>query len=251
MGFPPGLPSGVDAVLAAACAWIAIGAAGHGRAGQPAPVARVLYPAGALVGVALGAAALARRSATAESTRVLPLGLPVCRSMRGSTRFRPSSSCCSPRSRRRVGVHRGLPAPRRGAAPGVQCLCHHVFLASMALVLVPTTPTSSWWRGKPMALSSFFLVTSDHRHAEIRRAGYLYLLIAHLGAISILLCFGALQAGTGDYSFDADAALQQPPAGAASPSRSRSPASAPRPASCRCTCGCPRRTLPRLRRCRR
>jgi len=41
-----------------------------------------------------------------------------------------------------------------------------------------------------MALSSFFLVTSDHRHAEIRRAGYLYLLIAHLGAISILLCFG-------------------------------------------------------------
>src|SRR2546422_11316421 len=48
------------------------------------------------------------------------------------------------------------------------------------------------------------------RHAEIRRAGYLYLLIAHLGAISILLCFGALQAGTGDYTFDAMRRIEQP-----------------------------------------
>jgi formate hydrogenlyase subunit 3/multisubunit Na+/H+ antiporter MnhD subunit len=52
-----------------------------------------------------------------------------------------------------------------------------------------------------MALASFFLVTSNHRIAEIRRAGYLYLLIAHIGALGILLCFGVLQANTGDYSF--------------------------------------------------
>src|SRR5207237_8514748 len=52
-----------------------------------------------------------------------------------------------------------------------------------------------------MALSSFFLVTSNHRVAEIRRAGYLYLLVAHVGAIGILMCFGVLQANTGDYSF--------------------------------------------------
>jgi hydrogenase-4 component B len=50
-------------------------------------------------------------------------------------------------------------------------------------------------------LSSFFLVTSDHRLAEIRRAGYLYLLIAHIGALALLLCFGVLQGGTGDYTF--------------------------------------------------
>jgi formate hydrogenlyase subunit 3/multisubunit Na+/H+ antiporter MnhD subunit len=52
-----------------------------------------------------------------------------------------------------------------------------------------------------MALSSFFLVTTNHRIAEIQRAGYLYLLIAHIGAIGILLCFGVLQANTGDYTF--------------------------------------------------
>src|ERR1051326_9214293 len=82
-------------------------------------------------------------------------------------------------------------------APGVQCLCYHVFLASMALVLVADDAYFFMVAWETMALASFFLVTSDHRHAEIRRAGYLYLLIAHLGAISILLCFGALQAGTG------------------------------------------------------
>ena len=52
-----------------------------------------------------------------------------------------------------------------------------------------------------MALSSFFLVTANHRIPEIRRAGYLYLLVAHVGAIAILMCFGVLQANTGDYSF--------------------------------------------------
>ncbi|HSC00329.1 MAG TPA: hydrogenase 4 subunit B, partial [Burkholderiaceae bacterium] len=36
---------------------------------------------------------------------------------------------------------------------------------------------------------------------EIRRAGFLYLLIAHVGAIGILLCFGVMQGGHGDYSF--------------------------------------------------
>src|SRR5690606_10820408 len=51
------------------------------------------------------------------------------------------------------------------------------------------------------ALSSFFLVSANHRIAEIRRAGYIYLLVAHVGAIGILMCFGVLQAGTGDYTF--------------------------------------------------
>jgi formate hydrogenlyase subunit 3/multisubunit Na+/H+ antiporter MnhD subunit len=50
-------------------------------------------------------------------------------------------------------------------------------------------------------LSSFFLVTTDHRHEAIRRAGYLYLLIAHVGAIAILLSFGVMTGGAGDYTF--------------------------------------------------
>src|ERR1019366_4700152 len=35
----------------------------------------------------------------------------------------------------------------------------------------------------------------------IREAGFVYLLIAHIGAIALLLSFGVLQANTGNYTF--------------------------------------------------
>ncbi len=54
-----------------------------------------------------------------------------------------------------------------------------------------------------MALSSYFLVTSHHRIPEIRMAGFLYLVMAHVGAICILLCFGVLQGGSWQFTFDA------------------------------------------------
>src|SRR6266567_3351147 len=54
-----------------------------------------------------------------------------------------------------------------------------------------------------MALSSYFLVTSHHRNPEIRRAGFLYLIMAHVGAVCILLCFGVLQGGSWQFTFDA------------------------------------------------
>jgi formate hydrogenlyase subunit 3/multisubunit Na+/H+ antiporter MnhD subunit len=53
-----------------------------------------------------------------------------------------------------------------------------------------------------MALSSYFLVTTDHKIPAIRSAGFLYLLIAHVGAVALLLTFGVLQGGHGDYTFD-------------------------------------------------
>jgi formate hydrogenlyase subunit 3/multisubunit Na+/H+ antiporter MnhD subunit len=63
-----------------------------------------------------------------------------------------------------------------------------------------------------MALSSYFLVTTQHGIPEIRRAGFLYLLIAHVGAISILLSFGILQGGTWQFTFDAMRAAELSPA---------------------------------------
>ncbi|MDH4173894.1 MAG: hydrogenase 4 subunit B, partial [Betaproteobacteria bacterium] len=81
------------------------------------------------------------------------------------------------------------------------CLQYHVFLAAMALVILADDAYAFMVMWETMALASFFLVISNHRIAEIRRAGYLYLLIAHIGALAILLCFGVLQANTGDYGF--------------------------------------------------
>ena len=41
----------------------------------------------------------------------------------------------------------GYIRPGEGTAPGLQCLWYHLFLASMAFVPSPTTPTPSWSPG--------------------------------------------------------------------------------------------------------
>ena len=91
----------------------------------------------------------------------------------------------------------------QGTAPGLMCLQYHVFLASMGLVLLANDAYAFMVAWETMALSSYFLVTTQHGLAEIRRAGFLYLLIAHVGAIAILLSFGVMQGGSWQFTFDA------------------------------------------------
>jgi formate hydrogenlyase subunit 3/multisubunit Na+/H+ antiporter MnhD subunit len=163
---------------------------------------RVLYPAGALVGLALAAAALSSIFLPAASL-VLPLGLP-------NLPFHARLDALAAFFLLLLGMAStgislfasGYFRQEQGTAPGLLCLYYHVFLAAMALVLVADDAYFFMVVWETMALASFFLVTSEHSKAEIRRAGFLYLLIAHIGAIAILLCFGALQAGSGDYTFD-------------------------------------------------
>ena len=90
-----------------------------------------------------------------------------------------------------------------GTAPGLLGLHYHLFLASMAMVILADDAYMFMVAWETMALSSYFLVTSQHRIPEIRRAGFLYLLMAHLGAICILLGFGVMQGGSWQFTFDA------------------------------------------------
>src|SRR5688500_14593140 len=78
----------------------------------------------------------------------------------------------------------------------------------MALVLIADDAYLFMVAWETMALASFFLVMTDHKVPEVRSAGFLYLLIAHVGAIAILLCFGVLQGGSGDYTFDTMRAVE-------------------------------------------
>ena len=80
-------------------------------------------------------------------------------------------------------------------------LCYHLFLAAMVFVFLANDAYSFLFAWEIMAISSYFLVTTDHRIDEIRKAGFLYLLIAHVGAFAILLAFAMV--GRGDPSFDA------------------------------------------------
>ena len=165
-------------------------------------VARVLFPLGALLGLALAVlAALALFAA--PQTAVLPIGLPDLPfhfRLDGLSAFflMVIAAAAAGVSAFAAGYFR----KGEGAPPGLLCLQYHVFLAAMALVVLADDAYCFMVMWETMALSSFFLVTTNHRVAEIRRAGYLYLLIAHVGAIAILLCFGVLQANTGDYGFD-------------------------------------------------
>jgi formate hydrogenlyase subunit 3/multisubunit Na+/H+ antiporter MnhD subunit len=90
-----------------------------------------------------------------------------------------------------------------GTAPGLLGLQYHLFLASMGFVLLADDAYAFMVAWETMALTSYFLVTAQHGIPEIRSAGFLYLLMAHVGALAILLCFGILQGGTWLFSFDA------------------------------------------------
>lgn len=61
-----------------------------------------------------------------------------------------------------------------------------------------------------MSLSGYFLVVYQHQHAANRDAAFLYLLLAHVGALVILLSFGVLAAFGGGLTFDQMRAAKLP-----------------------------------------
>ena len=191
----------LDWVLAIVLGWLLIGAAGIAALRRFRLVAVVLFPLGAMLSVGLMAVALSAAFASPE-TAVLPLGLPQLpfhlRLDSLASFFLLLIGAVS------AGVSTfaaGYFRQGEGTPPGLLCLAYHVFLASMAMVVLADDAYVFMVMWETMALSSFFLVLANHRLPEIRHAGYLYMLVAHIGALGILLCFGVLQANTGDYTF--------------------------------------------------
>lgn len=190
-------------ILAIPLFWVAVGVAGLLRLSSVRFTRRVLFPLGAigsLVLVALSFVALA----SPASSWVLPLGLP---DLPFHVRVDPLSGFfLLLLGAASVGISifsSGYFRQGQGTPPGLLCLQYHVFLASMAMVLLADDAYLFMVAWETMALSSYFLVTAQHRLPEIRRAGFLYLLIAHLGAIAILLSFGVLHGESWEFTFDA------------------------------------------------
>ena len=104
---------------------------------------------------------------------------------------------------RHLALCRRLFPRYRRVALGLLSLQYHVFLASMAFVLIADDAYLFMVTWETMALSSYFLVTTEHHEKQNRKAGFIYLLVAHVGALGILLCFGVLDRGHGDYTFAA------------------------------------------------
>ncbi|MBB1073873.1 hydrogenase 4 subunit B [Rhodoferax sp. 4810] len=191
----------LDWVLVVVVAWLLIGLTGIAALRRFRFVAVVLFPLGAIFSVGLMAVALSAAYATPE-VAVLPLGLP-------QLPFHLRLDNLSAFFLLLIGgVAAGVSTfaagyfrKGEGTPPGLLCLEYHVFIASMAMVVLADDAYVFMVMWETMAFSSFFLVLANHRIPEIRSAGYLYMLVAHIGALGILLCFGVLQANTGDYTF--------------------------------------------------
>lgn len=84
-----------------------------------------------------------------------------------------------------------------------------LFLLGMFLVVLSDDAFSFLISWEVMAASSYFLVMFEDERSENRRAAFLYLVVAHIGAIAILLSFGILAGaatdfkGFSNYTFDA------------------------------------------------
>jgi len=181
--------------------WVVLGLAGL----WVNDATRWIFPLGALASLFLAAAGLVALSA-APQTLVLPLGLPDLpfhlRLDALSAFFLILLGTAS------AGVSlfgSGYFRHLDDKTLRLLCLEYHLFLAGMALVMLADDAYMFMVAWEVMALSSYFLVTTDHAIPDIRKAGFLYLLIAHVGAIAILLSFGVMQGGhgIGAYTFDA------------------------------------------------
>ena len=72
-------------------------------------------------------------------------------------------------------------------------LQYHILLTSIALLFLADDAYVFMVAWETMALSSYFLVVSDHQEVAVRKAGFLYLLIEHVGALALLLAFALMQ----------------------------------------------------------
>jgi formate hydrogenlyase subunit 3/multisubunit Na+/H+ antiporter MnhD subunit len=192
----------LDWILVTVTIWLLVSIAGLFAIRSFLLVARVLFPFGGMVGFILFIMSLRALFTDVTEAIILPIGLPEL-----PFHFHLDSLAAfflmviGGVSAGVSSFAAGYFRKGEGTPPGLLCLQYHLFLASMSLVVIADDAYAFMVMWETMALSSFFLVTANHRIPEIRRAGFLYLLIAHIGAIGILLCFGVLQANTGDYTF--------------------------------------------------
>ncbi len=191
----------IDLLLIAACLWATIGLAGLAAPRNTFFVARVLFPLGALAGLLVGATGFVALGGAAQTAELL-IGLPDLPFHLRLDNLAAVFVILLGIVSAGISIYAaGYFRVGEGTAPGVLGLEYHLFLASMLMVLLADDAYAFMVSWEVMALSSFFLVTTNHRHDEIRRAGYIYLLVAHVGAIAILLSFGVMTGGAGDYTF--------------------------------------------------
>lgn len=191
----------LDYVLVVVAVWLILGMCGLVAFRNTTLVAHVLFPIGAVFAIVLGIVGLIGSGITPQ-TAILPLGLP-------NLPFHLRLDSLSSFFLFVLGLvgtgvslfSAGYFRKGEGTPPGLLCFEYHVCLASMIVLLIADDAFIFMTAWETMSLSATLLVMANHRIPEVRQAGFLYFLISHIGALALLLCFGLLQANTGDYTF--------------------------------------------------
>ncbi|MCJ7597960.1 MAG: hydrogenase 4 subunit B, partial [Methyloceanibacter sp.] len=92
---------------------------------------------------------------------------------------------------------------RHESAPQRVLPFYPAFLAGMTLVVLADDAFSFLFCWEFMSLSSWALVMSHHRSRANLHAGYVYLVMANFGTLTLLLAFGLLAGPDGGYAFAA------------------------------------------------
>lgn len=82
------------------------------------------------------------------------------------------------------------------------------YLAGMNLVVLADDAFSFLMAWEFMSLTSWALVVAHHNERENLQAGYVYLVMAGFGTLALLLAFGLLAGGDGNYLFESIRAAQ-------------------------------------------
>jgi len=182
--------------------WLALGFAALTLQGSQRLLIRLVFPLGALGALAIAAVGVAGMLLPASAV-ILPIGLPDLPFHLRLDALSAFFMVLLGGAAFGITVYASGYFRSMAAGPlALLALWYHLFLAGMVTVLLADDAYAFMVAWEVMALSSYFLVTTDHKIPEIRSAGFLYLLIAHVGAVSLLLTFGVLQGGHGDYTFD-------------------------------------------------
>jgi hydrogenase-4 component B len=152
--------------------------------------------------VALGSALFQLLGASSAPTLVLPIGLPTL-----GAHFRLDALSAFFLVVANLGGAAaslyGLGYGRHEAAPRRVLPFFPAYLAGMNLVVLADDAFTFLVSWEFMSLTSWALVVAHHRVGGNARAGYIYLVMASFGTLSLLLAFGLLAGPQGAYAFDA------------------------------------------------
>jgi hydrogenase-4 component B len=79
--------------------------------------------------------------------------------------------------------------------------CYGLLIASLALVVLAAGAIAFLFAWEVMALSAFFLVSTEEHKREARAAGWLYLVSTHVGTLFLFALFALMRVASGSFEF--------------------------------------------------